>query len=56
MRTYAGVEQGAGEGDFQTYTIQILNKPHQILVSKVLNAFSILFPVNEVAELTVKPG
>jgi len=44
----------SGECDQETHTIQVLDKPHQILVLEVRKASNILLPIKELDELTAK--
>ena len=50
----SGVERRLEGDGLETHTVQVLDKPRQILALKVRNSISIFFPANEVAELLEK--
>jgi hypothetical protein len=39
-----------------SYLVQVINKPHQIIILKVRHRLLILFSVKDVCELIVEPG
>jgi len=45
-----------GGRNSETHTIQVLNEPRQILITEVREGLYVLFPIEELGELTVKLG
>ena len=45
-----------GKGDAETYLIQIVDKPHQVIALKVWYIFAIFLPIKHMAELVMKIG
>ena len=50
------LKRKARKGGMVTHLVQIVNKPHQIIVLKVPHALLILLPVKCTAELIVEIG
>lgn len=53
-RTYPGVERGARKDGLKAYTIQVFDKPRQILTLQIRKSISELAPAKAAAELFVK--
>lgn len=50
------LERGAGKSNAVRYLVQIISKPHQIIVLEIWHTLPIFLPMQYVVELVTKPG